>query len=381
MIDEDEDDLGELLTERGRRSGSRRVDHRPSPRRALPKLLALLVVVAALLGGGIYGVGKVVGRIGGEPAADYPGSGEGIEIVEVPEGATATDIARLLAEADVVASAQAFINVAMADERALSIQPGTYRLRSKMSAAAALEAMLDPASSALFKFTITPGDSVRDVFSALSERTGTPMEELQKYADDPSQLGVPEYATTLEGYLFPSTYNLGPGTEPVEVLKEAVARFKETAKKINLEERAAASNLTPSEVVIIASIIQQEVANEDEGPKVARVIYNRLNDTSGRFRRLDMDSTTRYALNEYEGPLTREQLEHQNPYNTRAVPGLPPGAISNPSVWALESALSPEPGPWFFFVSLPQSKRTVFAATQEEFNRALQQYYREGGTE
>ncbi|MCK9903489.1 aminodeoxychorismate lyase [Parafrankia colletiae] len=357
-------------------SGGRR------PARALPKLIGVLVVVAALLGAGIFGIGKVIGRVGGEPAADYSGIGEGIVVVQIPAGATSSDIGTALAKADVVASGRAFVNVATRDSRALSIQPGTYRLRSKMSAASALDALLDDASSALFRYTISPGDTVRRVLQALSARTGTPLAELEALVRDPSSLGLPDYAGgKLEGYLFPSTYDVAPDTDPVDVLKEAVARFSAYADEHDIAGRARALGREPGAIVIVASIIEKEVANESEGPKVARVIYNRLADDSGRFRRLDMDSTTRYAANEHEGPLTREQLDNDDPYNTRAVPGLPPGAIASPSPWALESALNPADGPWFYFVSMPQTRETVFAANQAEFDVAMAEYHRQGGSE
>ncbi|MEX5633921.1 endolytic transglycosylase MltG [Parafrankia sp. FMc2] len=357
-------------------SGGRR------PTRALPKLIGVLVVVAALLGAGIFGIGKVIGRVGGEPAADYTGIGEGIVVVQIPAGATSSDIGSALANADVIASGRAFVNVATRDSRALSIQPGTYRLRSKMSAASALDALLDGASSALFRYTINPGDTVRKVLLALSERTGTPLAELEALARDPSSLGLPDYAGgNLEGYLFPSTYDVAPDTDPVDILKEAVARFSAYADEHDIAGRARALGQEPGAIVIVASIIEKEVANESEGPKVARVIYNRLADDSGAFRRLDMDSTTRYAMDEYEGPLTQDQLRNNDPYNTRAVPGLPPGAIASPSTWALESALNPAAGPWFYFVSMPQTRETVFAANQAEFDEAMAEYRRQGGSE
>lgn len=377
----DEDDLDELLDDPDSGSEVRIRRDARRQRTALPKLVVVLAIVAALLGTGIYGVGKVVGRLGGEPAPDYSGSGEGFALIQVPNGASATEIGNRLVKADVVASVTTFINAANANPDSRSIQPGTYRLRTKMSAAAALDALLDPGSSALFRYTIAPGETVHGVFTALSQRIGAPMEELEAIAVDPSELGLPSYATGLEGYLFPGTYDLAPGRSAVDILKEAVARFTSEAERIDLEGRAAAGNVDPGDIVIIASIIEKEVANTDEGPKAARVVYNRLNDTSGAYRRLDMDSTTRYALDEYEGPLTREQLADQNPYNTRAVPGLPPGAIANPGTWALESALVPAPGSWLYFVSMPQSKVTMFASTEEEFAVALEQYRREGGSE
>ncbi|MCK9897465.1 endolytic transglycosylase MltG [Frankia sp. AgB32] len=362
-------------------------DDDPPPRRrtrALPKLVAVLVVVAALLGLGIFAVGKVVGRIGGGggSAADYTGAGNGIAVIQIPDGASARQIAQELRDANVTASVAAFVKAASANPKSLGIQPGTYRLRSQMSADAALAALLDPASSAPFRFTIKEGETVRQVLAGLHDRLGTPMDELQAIANNPRQLGVPAYAPTLEGYLFPSTYDLVPGATPLQLLTSFVTRFKSETASIDLENKAAARNMKPADIVTVASIIEKEVANADEGPKVARVVYNRLNDTTGAFRTLGMDSTTRYAQNEYTGPLTRSQLvQKDNPYNTRVNPGLPPGGISNPGLWALKSALAPADGTWLWFISMPRSGVTEFATTRAEFDRLYAQYLAEGGKE
>jgi UPF0755 protein len=351
--------------------------------RALPKLIAVLLVVAVLLGVAIFGIGKVIGRVsgGGSTSADYAGSGDGIAVIQVPDGASARQIAMELHDADVTASVSAFVKAASANPKSLGIQPGTYRLRSRMSAEAALAALLDPASSAPFKFVIKEGMTVHQVLNGLHQRLGLPLSDLEAIARNPAQLGLPSYAPTLEGYLFPSTYDLVPGSSPMQLLTSFVARYKKEAASIDLEAKATAMGVKPADIVTIASIVEKEVANASEGPKVARVIYNRLGDTSGRFRRLDMDSTTRYAEDEYEGPLTKDQLNKANPYNTRSAAGLPPGAISNPGIWALKSALEPAAGSWLYFVSMPQSRVTRFATTDAEWAAARAQYRAEGGRE
>jgi UPF0755 protein len=382
------DEFGELLGNRTaasvrRGAGGARTARRQAARRrrtALPKLIVVLLVTAALIGGGIYGVGKVVGRIGGgESTADFPGPGEGSAVVQVAPGATSRDIARALAAAGVVASAGAFVKVAAADSRSLSIQPGHYRLKQKMSATGALEALLDPAANSLYRFTIIEGMNVKQVIAELSKKTGVPVKEYQKVIDKPAQLGLPTYASTVEGYLFPTTYDLVPGASPADTLKMFVARFNDEVADLDLEHAAPAVGLKPQDVVTVASIIEKEVANKDECPKVSRVVYNRLNDRTGHFTRLDMDSTTRYASGNFDAPLTMSQLEAKSPYNTRAVAGLPPGAISNPGKLALQSALHPAQGSWLYFVSLPRSGVTIFATTDAEWADAQARYRSEGG--
>lgn len=387
--DDDEDDPDDALGLLGdhtaalnyRRARRARRVHERRRSTALPKLAAMLLVLALLVGGGIYGVGRVLHRFTGSTAAlDWPGPGSGAADVRVAAGATSSDIAKALFDAGVVRSRAAFVNLAAADQRSLRIQPGTYRLAKQMSAAGALTALLEPGKNSIYRFTIAPGTTVRAVITELSKRLKVPLATYQQIVHDPVDLHLPDYAgTVVEGYLFPSTYELDPAQTPVQTLQMFIDRFKAEAKAINLESRAAAGNVSPSEVVIIASIVEREVANPSEGPMAARVIYNRLNDTTGSFRRLDMDSTTRYGLDEYEGPLTQSQLNGNNPYNTRKIVGLPPGSISNPGTWALESALAPAPGNWEYFVSLPQSKKTIFASTDAEWQAALRQYRAEGG--
>jgi UPF0755 protein len=351
----------------------------PKRRRTLPKILIMLLVLAVLLGGGIYAVGRIVGRIGGGPAADYPGPGSGTVVIKIDSGASATDIARILAVSDVVASERSFVNAAGADPRSRSIQPGFYRLSHRMSASGALTALLDTKDHALFRTTIAEGETAKQVFQTLADQTGLPLSAYEKAAASPAGLGLPSYAAGIEGYLWPSTYDLTPGASAQTTLKMFVDRFKAETASLDIAGGAARLGRTPQEIVTIASIIEREVKRPDEGPKVARVIYNRLNDTTGKFRKLDMDSTTRYALGGYEGPLTQSQLNVNSPYNTRVVAGLPPGAISNPGLWALQSALDPAQGTWLYFVSLPKSNYSIFATTEAEWAAAQAKFRAEGG--
>ncbi|WP_131768050.1 endolytic transglycosylase MltG [Candidatus Protofrankia californiensis] len=384
-----EDDLDELLDDASdsqtshsrRHTGRGRGSHSRRRHGAASKLIAILVIVAAILCGGIYGAGKVIGRISaGESAVDYAGPGDGSVIVQIQAGSTARDIARVLASAEVVRTPAAFVNAAAADERSRSIQPGFYKLKQHVRAVDALAALLDVKSHTLFRLTIAEGMTTRQVLTALADRTGQPLSAFEEIVKNPGELQLPSYAAGVEGYLYPSTYDLRPGASGTATIKSFVDKFKAETAGLGIETGAAALGRSPQDIVTVASIIEREVKNPDEGPKVARVIYNRLADTSGRFRRLDLDSTTRYALNEYEGPLTQSQLAANNPYNTRKVPGLPPGAISNPGKWALESALHPAAGPWMYFVSLPKSNVTIFATTDREWQDALARYRAEGGT-
>ncbi|WP_045875666.1 endolytic transglycosylase MltG [Pseudofrankia sp. DC12] len=352
---------------------------RPRRRGALTRLLVLLVVVAALLGGGIYAVGTLLPRIGGQAAEDYPGPGTGSVNVKVAFGDSSSDIAASLHKAGVIASTGAFLSIARSDPRSQRIQPGSYHLSRRMSAHEAFLALLDPANNYL-RLTITEGETVQQVLRELSSRLGVPVAAYEAIVRSPAgKLDLPSYANGLvEGYLFPDTYQLDPQASPAETLQMFVGEFSDKAASLGLESGAARLGLSPAQVVIVASILEKEVKNPPEYPMAARVIYNRLADPK-HFPTLGMDSTTRYAENNYEGPLTQSQLASNNPYNTREIQGLPPGPISNPGELALTSALNPSPGSWNYFVSM-RNGQTKFATTKQEFEQLLAEYHEAGGT-
>jgi len=361
-----------------------RLDDRPRRRRsALPKLLVTLVVLAAVLGGGIYAAGSLLPHLGGGGSSgavmDYPGPGTTAVAIRVKEGDSLSDIADTLYRGGVIASRKAFLNTAGIDQDAERIQPGEYPMKRQMSAAQALALLLNPAANTL-RLTITEGETVQSVLKALSAHLGVPVATYEDIVRNPAgKLRLPSYANGLvEGYFYPATYLLDPAATPAQTLQMFVDEFTDQAAGLGLESGAARLGLTPAEVVIVASILEKEVKNPPEYPMAATVIYNRLHDQRD-FPTLGMDSTTRYAENNYEGPLTQSQLAANNPYNTRKISGLPPGAISNPGHLALTSALNPTPGSWKYFVSMPNGE-TKFATTPQEFDQLLAEYKAAGGT-
>jgi uncharacterized YceG family protein len=359
--------------------GSRRGGRR---RGTLPKLLALLTAVAVVLGGGIYLGGKAIGHLHrGTSNPDYPGPGSGGVTIQIAQGATAAAIAKSLFDAGVVKSEHAFIAAATNDPNSVKIQPGTYRLKKQMSANEALGALLDP-SNAINRFTIPEGMTADWIITQLAAKLGRPKQDFQAVLDSPAGLGLPSYAGgKAEGYLFPSTYALDPNATPTQTLKMFVDEFKRQAAEIGLDK--GANGMTPGQIVTIASIIQMEVRNGYEGPRAARVIYNRLNDKTGQFTTLGMDSTLRYGLKKFTGPLTKSDRASSNPYNTNNHPGLPPTAVANPGVWALSSALQPyqgADGTWMYFATMPDTGNTEFANAGPDWDALYARYLKAGGT-
>lgn len=298
---------------------------------------------------------------------DYRGPGHGTVVVEVRRGASAQEIGEILAKAGVVGSTEAFVAEVVARSKEGSLQPGWYRMRREMAAASALDLMLSPASRVVRTVTVPEGKRLSEVLTLLASATGLPLREFTDAVARPDALGLPGYAKgTVEGFLFPATYELEPAMPARELLRRMVAEFKRTAERLRLTELAGRHGLTPFEVVIAASIVQAEGGRDPDFPKIARVIYNRL----GRGAKLEMDSTVNYALGRHTLKVSEQDTKVASPYNTYLHPGLPPGPICNPGERALEAMLHPADGDWYWFVTTdPERKITKFTDKETEFRK------------
>ncbi|MFI7439541.1 endolytic transglycosylase MltG [Nonomuraea indica] len=371
-----EDDEGRGRRSRGSgRRGSRRRRRRRNRGGFIAPLLAVIILVGILGGGGYFGYQWLSGALVPD---DFTGQGEGEVIIEIKDGQIAAEVAAELERQGVVASARAFTNALESAGKSSQLQPGQYTMRKRMSAAAAV-ARLDSTNRMVSRVTLKEGLRLSDTLAKLAEETGKPAKEFQTAARNVRALGLPRYAgNKLEGYAFPSTYDVQPKTTPADLLTSMVDRFHETADKVGLEDGAKKLGYTPGQIVIIASIIQAEAGRHEDMPKIARVIYNRLNREPEM--KLEMDSTVMYALNKYGTAATHEELKTPSKYNTYMWPGLPPGPIANPGEHALEAALKPARGPWLYFVATdPNSNVTKFATTEAERQALLAEYRKNGG--
>jgi UPF0755 protein len=314
-----------------------------------------------------YGVGRVVfpGVFGSAP--DYAGPGDGEATVQIHAGDSARDIGDTLHQAGVVKSTAAFTRAASKDSRSRQLAPGYYRLRFRMRARDALAALLDPASRIRSRYTVPEGATVKRTLEIIARSVdGAKLADLQAAAANPAALGVPSYANgKLEGFLFPATYDVEPGSTAVDVLTAMVDRWKEEAARLDLESRAAQLKMTPYQVLVIASLVEGEARFDDERGKVARVAYNRL----AKGMRLEFDSTIQYVLGKPKVGLTQSDLRIDSPFNTRRRTGLPPTPIDNPGAKSLEAAIDPTPGGWLYFVVIDKAGHSGFAVDYDEFLR------------
>ncbi|MYV41578.1 endolytic transglycosylase MltG [Streptomyces sp. SID1328] len=346
-----------------------------------------LMVVVLVFGGGLGGVayfGYQFYKDRFAPAPDYAGSGNGEAVtVEIPKGAVGADIGRKLKEAGVVQSVDAFVSAQLANPNGKSLQDGVYTLQKHMSAASAVELMLSPKSRD--NLVIPEGKRNIWVYEAIDTRLKLAKGTTAKIAkNDWKDLGLPSWANSnkgikdpLEGFLFPSSYAVAKGMKPKDVLKSMVERSNEQYKQYDLAGKAQDLGLdSPLQVLTVASLVQVEGKYKHDFGKVARVVYNRLKpdnvETAGR---LEFDSTVNYLKGQstLDVGSVADLRKIADPYNTYDIKGLPPGPISNPGSEAIESALNPTPGPWYYFVSINENE-TVFAVTNEEHNRNVEKY-------
>ncbi|MBA3488853.1 MAG: endolytic transglycosylase MltG, partial [Longispora sp.] len=326
-----------------------------------------------------WGADKVAGFF---TAADYSTGGTGEVIVQVKQGELVADIGNNLFRQDVVKSAKAFVDAATESPEGRNIQPGSYKLRKQMRAKDALSALLNLENKVAMRVTIQEGLSYKGTFTLLEKATKIPTSEFEAAAADPVSLGVPEFwfqrndgkpvEKSLEGFLFPATYEFEPGFTAKSILETMVFRFNREMEGLDFINRVQKERqISPFEALIVASLAQVESGNIDDLGKVARVAYNRAYKKS---MPLQFDVTANYWLIKQGKPsksssnLTDAELNDAgNPYNTGpSSKGLPAGPISNPGKAALMGAMDPVPGDWVYFVAVDKSGHSAFAVTDAE---------------
>lgn len=353
------------------RGDRRRRRRRQRGGRSAVAVVLALVVVLAVIGGVVYVGSRLVGGFLGMNA-DYPGAGTTPVRVEIKEGQSTRSIAGTLHDAGVIRTTGAFVNAARGNPRAATIQPGFYKLKKEMKASIALAALLDDKNRVNKPVTVPEGLRLTDTLKILAKRSGLPLKDFQAAVKKPSALGLPDFANGRpEGFLFPATYDVTPGTTAQDLLQQMVGSFTSMAGDVDLPNRAHGVRLTPSEVIVMASLVEDEGGRQEDFPKVARVLFNRLH----KGMRLELDSTVTYGLGIHRLTTTAAERAKDTPYNTYLHAGLPIGPISSPGREAIEAVLAPADGNWLFFVTVnPETKETKFASTFEEHQKNVQEF-------
>jgi len=320
---------------------------------------------------------------------DPPGDPTTEVAIEIPSGATADDIARILAGEEVVPSSLVTSYWWRRNE-APAFRAGEYVFRRNSSveeAQAVLEAGPLPPVFNGTRVVFPEGFTVDDI-------EGRMLDELPEF--DPRELAAavdagsirsafqPNEVTSLEGLLFPATYEIREeelGDERA-LVQQMVNTFDARARFLGLQNSQSTVGYSPWEVLIIASLIEKEARLDEERPKIARVIYNRLAEVgqAETYGLLQIDATLIYALgdlfdyDERDGQVLTSDTEVQSPYNTYQNAGLPPGPIANPGEASIRAALFPEPGDWRYYVLVDE------ATGAHAFTNTYAQHQAAGGT-
>lgn len=277
-------------------------------------------------------------------------------IIDIASGTTGSELAALLFEKKVIESSSAYFRIAVADKRSTKVSPGAHRLTLEISAAQALEQLLDPVRIPnLIK--VIEGTWKSEIIGSLRAYGFSDNEIMSAF----KAVILPTGFKSAEGLLFPAQYSFTKGTTASEAVQAMVDRFGQepAARQLLL----GTQRFTPSQLLIIASIIQAEGEQRDFA-KVSRVIYNRL--TIGM--PLQMDSTVHFVQRlRGEIFLSSRSTLINSPYNTYKKYGLPPGPICSPGADAMSAALKPAVGDWLYFITVAPGD-TRFTKSLDEFN-------------
>lgn len=328
------------------------------PKRPLVPIVALLSVLG-LVAVSVPTTQIVQSLIDRYTVEDYAGQGQGTVVIIIEEGDLGEDVARKLLEADVIKSFDAIYRPMLNSD--LVIYPGHYEFPLQIPGAKALEILLN-ARPITQSVTIPEGYQIAQIVPELSEQLGISEQEL--FAEiEAANANFP--GPTLEGYLFPATYEFQPDVDAKTVIREMLDRTLRELSKWDIELDQSL------ELMTLASIIQEEARLKEDFYKVSTVFNNRLD----RGMLLQTDPTVKYY---YEGSIKSFQqgiADRDNPYNTYVYSGLPPGPISSPGSLAIEAALNPAPGDYLFFVTINlDSGETIFSETLREHEKAVELY-------
>lgn len=359
------------------------------PRRTGPVFRGLVVGCIALLV-----VGAVYNRVDSWLSSQYDPVGEPGELVdfEIAAGASANEVTQQLFAQDIIANPTLF-RYWIADNLNGDFQAGQYNcLRENMSFEEASDCLVGegPVPPTFFSITIPEGLRLVEILDVLNDAnpqfTRASLEaelsativnvDLEGVPDGPIEGSPDPTGSGKEGLLFPATYQIDERDQG-----NARAILSRMADQMEIEFAAAEAavgrdpvieelGLTDYEILTLASLIEEEYGVEEDLGRISRVLYNRL--LAGES--LGIDATSCYAAAKACADLTAEDLNSPSPWNTRNTSnvGLPPTPIASPGAAAIQAALNPEPGEWFFYVLTEPTGAHTFATTQAEFNAAVQ---------
>ncbi len=334
------------------------------------KTLAILFLLVLLVAGAAAGYVYYCIQT---PYGTFPAEGT---FVDVPHGASRRSVARLLEKNGVIRNAIAFEIYARRHPRR-TMQAGEYRFDQPASGK---DVFWKLASGQIYEqpFTVREGETMFDIARNLQASKFLQADDFLAAAKNPEMVrDLAPHARSLEGFLYPATYNLPRHPVANELAAQMTQKFREEWSKIAQDRTLQAAEAHGHPIlstVTLASLVERETPKPDERPLVAGVFENRLK----KGMPLQCDPTVIYALEQegrYNGALTGKDLHDGSPYNTYMHGGLPPGPIGNPGAIALRAALAPADTQFLYFVANTQGGH-FFSATLKEHNENVNRYHR-----
>ncbi|HEX7836290.1 MAG TPA: endolytic transglycosylase MltG [Kofleriaceae bacterium] len=358
-------------------------------RTALAIVLGSLLIIAII-------AGWAISRALAYPGNRHGGSGKDVEI-EIRSGMSFPAIAAMLAERGVIAKPSWFRIYAMWEGDTTNVKTGKYVLKDNLAPSQVLAVLVAGVKEVVTKVTLPEGKNMLEFFALIEATRVAKAAELEALARDKDFLGRHGIVgDTLEGYLFPDTYEFRANEKPAVVLQRLITHHQEVWNELLAKRSRDAAKLkdklgwTDRDLLILASIVEKEAVDPVERPRIAQVFINRLTSPSFQPKRLETDPTIRYGCMvpahksapcqqwDKRDRLHRAQLDDKdNPYNTYQHEGLPPGPISNPGKGSIEAVLSPDGSEFFYFVAR-DARNHAFARTLEDHRRNVEKYMKGG---
>ncbi|MFM5951193.1 MAG: endolytic transglycosylase MltG [Micrococcales bacterium] len=329
------------------------------------KLAALLLVATIVVGGGSAYVlrGQLRAVIDTISGADFQGSGSGQVEFVIKSGDTGETVASNLVKMGVTKNFSFTYKRIIA--RNSQFVPGTFKLQKGMAADKALDLLGDPSSKLVTRVTVKEGLRINNVLSVLSKASSIPLNEFENAVKDPTVYGLPGNIPNMDGYLFPATYEIEPGAQATDIIRQMVDRMSSELNKFGVKDADRHRVLT------MASIIQKEARQTPDFYKVSRVFYNRID----KGMHLQSDATVSYGSGGTTVTTTDSERADGNGYNTYVHAGLPIGPIGAPGSTAIDAALHPAEGTWLYFCAVNlKTGETVFSTTYADHGKAVKQW-------
>ena len=288
--------------------------------------------------------------------------------IEITPGMSLALIANVLEKERVITGAKKFRLFAKLKGVDKKIQAGDYTFQTAMTPSEVLNRLVN-GENRIHKVTIPEGFNIFQIAALLEKEGLVEKSRFLHYVSDPvfvHSLGID--GDSLEGFLFPDTYHLRKGMGEERILRKLVARFNEIFKE-PYQQRAEEINFRLKELITLASIVEKETSDPSERNLIAAVFHNRLK--MGMM--LQSDPTVIYGILNFNGNLTKEDLETKTPFNTYLIRGLPPRPIANPGEDSIKAVLYPSPKKYLYFVSKNDGTHH-FSTTLKEHNRAVDRY-------